>query len=72
MIVVIRYRTPFLINEMLSLLFYFALENYAILRSFLVLSSPLTMSTIVDLVTGELMCIELNNIFLLQRGLLSN
>lgn len=72
MIVVIRYRTPFLINEMLSLLFYFALENYVILRSFLVLSSPLTMSTIVDLVTGELMCIELNNIFLLQRGLLSN
>ena len=66
MTVVIRYWTPYLINNTSSLIIYFTLGNDVSLRSVLGILCPLAMCVGVDLVQGQLICSELNQWFILQ------
>ena len=57
---VIRYRTPYLINNTSLLIISFALGNDVVLRSILGIPCLLVMSVVVDLVQGQVVCSELN------------
>ena len=66
MTAVIRYRTPYLINNTSPLILSFALGKDVALRSVLGIPCLLAMGAIVDLVKGQLRCSELNQEFMLQ------
>ena len=66
MTAVIRYRTPYLINNTSPLILSFALGKDVALRSVLGIPCLLAMGAVVDLVKGQLGCSELNQEFMLQ------
>ena len=66
MTVVIRYRTPYFINNTSPLILSFALGKDVALRSVLGIPCLLVMCAVVDLVKGQLRCSELNQEFMLQ------
>ena len=63
---VIRYITPYLINNNFPLILSFALCNDAVLRSVLGIPYLLAMGDIEDLVKVQLVCSELNQELILQ------
>ena len=62
----IRYRNRYIINNTSSLVISFDVGDYIALRSVLGIPRLLVMSTVVDLIKGKLVCLELNQIFMLQ------
>ena len=66
MTAVIRYKTPYLVNNTDPLFLSFALGTDAALRSVFSISCLLAMGAVVDLVQGKLVCKELNREFSLQ------
>ena len=66
MTAVIRYRTPYIINNIYPLILSFALGNDVELRSVLDILFNLAMGVVVDWVNGQLVCSELDQVFMLQ------
>ena len=66
MTTVIRYRTPYLINNTSLLILSFTLGNDSGLRSVLCTPCLLAICDVVDLVKCQLACLELNQVFILQ------
>ena len=66
MTAVIWYRTPYIINNIYPLILSFALGNDVELRSVLDILFNLAMGGVVDWVNGQLICSELDQVFMLQ------
>ena len=66
MTAVIRYKTPYLINNTDLIIVSFALGTDVALRSVLGIPCLLVMGAVVDLVNGQFVCKELNSAFPLQ------
>jgi len=64
MIAVIRYKTPYFINQRYPLFVYFSLGNDASLRCVLEFLTLLALGGLIDLVKGEFVCSEVTEYFL--------
>ena len=66
MTAVIRYQIPYIINSTSPLIIYFSLGNDVALHSILGIPCFLMVGAIIDLVKGQLVCSELNQVFMLH------
>ena len=66
MVTIIRHRITYLVNSSYLLILPFTLSNNIILRSVLSIPCILSMSDVVDLVQGKIVCLGFNQVFMLR------